>query len=362
MTRFAPLVVSAICLVALAGPARADANSDLLMAAYRGDRVTARALINRGASLAARDENGYTPLHWAAYNGDVRMLELLLEAGAPVDPLDAKGTTPLMLAAWNGYAQCVHTLLAHGANRELRSTDGFIALDYARSRHHTAVMRELVAIAVVRHPGPVRPLPRPMPRPQIRPLPIARATPRPHVVATPAPEPVVILTPEPTPEPAGEPTPEPTRTPEDETAVATPPPASPGPPGNMLSLVAGVHLSKINFPIVGVHYRRTLIEPVALQLGYELGGYTQPIGAGTVDYDFTRLHAALVTTGWLYGGVGITHVILGTLYSGGYNPSATSYEVIGGLRLPIGIFNLNLEGRFGYDGPSTATLGAGAGF
>jgi hypothetical protein len=355
MKPFLPFALSAVVIVAAALPAWADINADMITAAFRGDRTAIRALHARGGALMSRDENGYTPLHWAAYNGDLRMLKLLLDMGAPVDPVDAKGSTPLMLAAWNGFAPCVKILLQRGANRELSTPQGFKAADFARARHQTAAIRELGSLAVVRHPAPATPSPQ---RPIATLAPVA-ARPTPMILPTPLP----ITNEEPTSEPTPEPTPESTRTPEDETGATPQPTAAPvGPPSNMFTLVAGIHLSKIDFPIVGVHYRRTLYGPLALQIGYETGGYQQPVGSGTVDFNYSRYHGALVTTGWLYGGLGATHTVLGTIYSSGFNPAATSYEAIGGLRLPLSIFSFNLEGRFGYDGPSTATLGASASF
>jgi hypothetical protein len=161
-----------------------------------------------------------------------------------------------------------------------------------------------------------------------------------------------LPTPEPTPEPtAGEESPAPS-------AAPTIRPA----PGNAVEVVAGAHLSKISFPIVGVHYRRSLTDWLAVRLGYEMGGYAQPIGSGSVSFDFMRFHASLTTGGWLYGGLGASYIVLGSVYSSGYNPSVITYEAIGGLRVPVGPLWLGGEGRFGIGGPSTALLGLGYGF
>ncbi len=47
-----------------------------------GDAEIAQMLINAGANLNARDENGYTPLHLAAQRGFKKIFDLLVKAGA----------------------------------------------------------------------------------------------------------------------------------------------------------------------------------------------------------------------------------------------------------------------------------------
>ena len=121
--------------------------------------------------------------------------------------------------------------------------------------------------------------------------------------------------------------------------------------------------SHVSFPIVGVHYRRTLLDWLALRLGYEMGGYAQPVGTtGSVAYNYLRFHGSLTTTGWLYGGVGATYMVLGSVYSSGYNPSAIAYEPLAGLRVPVGPLWINAEGRFGIAGPSTVLAGISGAF
>jgi hypothetical protein len=122
-----------------------------------------------------------------------------------------------------------------------------------------------------------------------------------------------------------------------------------------------MHLSKISFPIAGLHYRLTLHEWVSARIGVEYGR-TEGVGTGALQLGFTRLHAALLTTGPIYVGAGATHITLGNLYAGGYNPSVLGWDAIGGLRLPLGPAVLSAEGRFGVGGPSTATGGLGLRF
>jgi ankyrin repeat protein len=47
-----------------------------------------RLLIDSGADVDARTEDGRTPLHWAALNKSLDMARLLIERGANTDGID----------------------------------------------------------------------------------------------------------------------------------------------------------------------------------------------------------------------------------------------------------------------------------
>ena len=54
------------------------------------------ALLTAGADLTARDEDGWTPLHWAArYTKTPAVLVVLLAAGADLTARTERGKTPL---------------------------------------------------------------------------------------------------------------------------------------------------------------------------------------------------------------------------------------------------------------------------
>jgi ankyrin repeat protein len=74
-------------------------------AARMGDLEKAKALIDAGADLTARDEHlGSTPLAWAAKYGQREMVTLLLERGAPRSlPDDPAWATPLAWAEKRGH-------------------------------------------------------------------------------------------------------------------------------------------------------------------------------------------------------------------------------------------------------------------
>jgi len=89
----------------------------------------ANSLINHGADVNARDDNGWTPVMYAVQNldlaSDVRVISALLDRGAEVNAVSKRGETPLTLACqdhmdFNGKGQgrrtaAVKLLLARGA-------------------------------------------------------------------------------------------------------------------------------------------------------------------------------------------------------------------------------------------------------
>jgi ankyrin repeat protein len=84
--------------------AKVDANAGvkrctpLHMAARRGNREVAQALLDCGADVEARDSQGETPLRRAVNCNKIQVAELLLARGADVRSVGSKGLTPLHAA------------------------------------------------------------------------------------------------------------------------------------------------------------------------------------------------------------------------------------------------------------------------
>src|SRR5207302_1005247 len=64
--------------------------------------------------------------------GDTQVISLLIEKGAPLDLKDEQGWTPLAKAAALGHADAVKALCDAGADPTIRNRFGRKALDYAR--------------------------------------------------------------------------------------------------------------------------------------------------------------------------------------------------------------------------------------
>lgn len=77
-----------------------------------------------GADLAARDEDGATPLHKAAYAGQTKVVQLLVSKGAEVDSQDNEDGTPLHNACFTGHLECAKLLLSSQANLNCADAKG----------------------------------------------------------------------------------------------------------------------------------------------------------------------------------------------------------------------------------------------
>lgn len=318
----AGLLALMFCAAPVTPAVRADEIADqaLINAVYQGNLRAMQAALRNGASFNARDVNGYTPLHWAAFRGYGVLAGYMLDRGASVDIGDQNGYTPLMLAAWNGHDTVVRLLLDRGASRERLSLDGFTAYDYCLNQGHSHLAEWL---------QPARSLYTPL---------AARPTPTPT-----AEEPTFWR-------PRSSPTPRPVKTP-----YVRPEPL------HHIEPVAGIHLSGVQFPLVGLHYRSVVQKWLSLRVGAEYGRTPLPV-TGPAELGFLRLHAALLSNGTAYTGVGVTHITLGSLAPYGYAPSTLTPEIIAGLRLGWGPVSASTEFRFGIEGPSTLTAGLGGRF
>ncbi len=88
---------------AAAQGARDRGKTALMFAAENNpDPEASRFLIEKGAEVDARDEDGRTPLRWAVMGGRPEVAALLIRHGADVDARDDRGATPLMGLAYAG--------------------------------------------------------------------------------------------------------------------------------------------------------------------------------------------------------------------------------------------------------------------
>ena len=135
-----------VCSIVAFVPHRLEEDSKGLVPracpAMWADPAVCQVLIDAGADIETRNENGRSPLHAASCFGNLGTVKMLVRrAGAGVRVADSKGATCLMLAAYFGHTDIVRYLVGlpdvevnHGDN------DGFTALHYAvQEGHHDAV-------------------------------------------------------------------------------------------------------------------------------------------------------------------------------------------------------------------------------
>jgi len=115
----------------------------LMASAYKGDIRAIEGLLEYGARLEAKDEDGYTALMYAAKAGRDDAVRLLLERGADPNARDRQSSTPLMFAAQSGCTEIVRDLLHSGADPNLRGTHWLTPLGFAQKNGHKKLAKIL---------------------------------------------------------------------------------------------------------------------------------------------------------------------------------------------------------------------------
>ena len=78
--------IAALLVVGCGPPAR-----NIWQAAYEGNIEVVKQHLAAGTDVNAKNDGGYTPLHYAAFNGHKEIAELLIAKGADVNAKDGIG-------------------------------------------------------------------------------------------------------------------------------------------------------------------------------------------------------------------------------------------------------------------------------
>ena len=139
--------VAALLMPLLMVTASAAANGDLRLveAARNREAATVRTLLNQGADVNVRSDDGATALLWAAHWNDLDIADLLIRARADVNTANDLRMTPLSLACTNGNAALVERLLNAGANPNTAIATGETPIMTCAGTGSTAALRLLIA-------------------------------------------------------------------------------------------------------------------------------------------------------------------------------------------------------------------------
>ncbi len=159
---------------------RGDLESDLLLAANKGDVSKIRELLAQGVDVNSNDSQGDTPLLRAKnletvefllgqgarvddrnnYGftalirasglGQGNVVQALLEGGADINSKNKYGNTALMSAAMNGCVKVVEILLRSGADTTATNNRGKTAMMFARDAGQAVIVHRLEAAGVHR--------------------------------------------------------------------------------------------------------------------------------------------------------------------------------------------------------------------
>lgn len=104
-----------IALIISALPAYGSDDSELLMAAKRGNNVAIEILLEARANINTRDKDGFTPLMLAIINCNDQTAKKLIEKGADLNIKNNKGLTSLTLARAYSKKEITELLKKYGA-------------------------------------------------------------------------------------------------------------------------------------------------------------------------------------------------------------------------------------------------------
>lgn len=123
----------------------------LKSAAEAGDLDAVQYHLSKGAKINATTAAGHFPLGGAIINGHAQIVEYLIANGADVDQKSEYGWSPLYLAAWKGRAEITAHLLLAGARINTKtyggwnSPNGYSPLHIAAEGGRLAIVMLLVA-------------------------------------------------------------------------------------------------------------------------------------------------------------------------------------------------------------------------
>ncbi len=125
----------------------------LMAACLAGQAEIARDLLDHGAELDLRDNDGRTALMEACLAGNRNSVIMLVERGADVHAESRHGTTPLLAACISGEADVVRVILERGADVNARNRYGKTPLTEAMASGSADTVELLLRRGA--HPNPV---------------------------------------------------------------------------------------------------------------------------------------------------------------------------------------------------------------
>ncbi|MDP5290919.1 ankyrin repeat domain-containing protein [Oceanimonas sp. CHS3-5] len=125
-----------------------EPEQQLRAAAINGNAAAISTLLDAGAKLESRDDNGRTALMLATRRNQVEAARLLIAAGADVNAKDDINDSPYLYAGASGYNEILELTLAHGADLASTNRYGGTALIPAAERGHIDTVKMLIAAGV----------------------------------------------------------------------------------------------------------------------------------------------------------------------------------------------------------------------
>ena len=117
----------------------------LLLAVHQRHAEVVQVLIDAGADIEIRTDEGRSPLHQASISGELTTVKMLVEAGADVRATDANRDTCLIIAAHLGHTDTVRYLVSlPEVDPNRQGSNNYTALHYAVRQKHADVVQLLI--------------------------------------------------------------------------------------------------------------------------------------------------------------------------------------------------------------------------
>lgn len=117
-----------------------DLSRDLVKAAKKCDLDLIRFLVDNGANVNVRNDDGCTPLHFACESGEIDIVEYLVFKGADLE-VETFEETPLFKAVSQGHSKVVKYLIDNGANIDVRDAySGCTLLQKAQMSYNEVII------------------------------------------------------------------------------------------------------------------------------------------------------------------------------------------------------------------------------
>ena len=127
-----------------------DVLTELFESIKSGDNNTAKHLCGCSSIINAKDKHGWSPLIVAVYNGNIEMAKYLVDNGADIHVKNNNGTNLLMYAKNNavdtGDLRILEYVLSLGLDLLEQDYEGFSVIDYVRNEDVPVKVRELLEI------------------------------------------------------------------------------------------------------------------------------------------------------------------------------------------------------------------------
>lgn len=115
----------------------------LILAAYFDKLPIVKFLLENKAPIDATDSSGNTALIGVSFKGNIELMTCLIENGANINAINNNGTSSLIFTAMYNKEASAAFLLQHKPDKTIQDNLGKTALDYAKEKGFTNIVKLL---------------------------------------------------------------------------------------------------------------------------------------------------------------------------------------------------------------------------